>query len=132
MTHKCDKCNNECNNCDILQKKVDIYERFFKEMKQLEEEENKYKSAEALTDSIYIEKDMDGNRHMKVKSNLSESFILIDKGKDLTELNKKDQNIINEQKNLHDYVTTKEYVEQANGVHKVIRYVVGIGKWFIL
>jgi len=125
MTHK-------CNNCQILQKKVDIYERFFKEMKELEEEEIKNKSYEQLTDSIIIEKNIDGNRNMKVKSNLSESFILIDKGKNLTELDKKDQNIINEQNNLHDYVVTKEYVDQASGVYSVVKYVVGIGKWILL
>jgi hypothetical protein len=128
MTHSCDNCN----NCEILQKKVDIYERFFKEMKELEEEENKYKSFEALTESVYIEKDNDGNRNMKVKSHLSESFILIDKGKDLTELNKRDQNAINEQKNLHDYTVAKEYVEEANGIYSIVRFAFSIGKWLVL
>jgi len=123
----------KCNNCKVLQKKVELYEKFFKEMKALEaEEKNNDMNNNPLGESIVIKKDKNGDKNMKINSNLSESFLVINGGKNLKELNQKDQAIINEQKNLHDYTSAKKYVEKANGVYSVIRYIVGIGKWFIL
>ena len=139
MEQKCNNHNNHnnhntCDNCRIQQKKIELYENFFREMKILENEEKMIKNANnnMMENNIIIDKDENGNRITKLKSNLSESFIIVDHGKNITELDKKDQFVINEQKNLHDYAETKQYVEKANGIYSVVKYVINIGKWFVL
>jgi len=130
MSHKCDNCD----NCKILQKKVVLYENFIKDMRLLETEEggNKSRNKIDLEESIIIEKDIEGNRNMKVRSDLSESFLVIDKGKKLEELPIREQNAIVEQDNLHNYIVAKEYVDSAKSKYAVVRYALKIGKWFML
>ncbi len=68
----------------------------------------------------------------KVKSDLTESFLVIDHGKNLNELNKKEQNIIKEQDSYSKYQNTNAYCQKASGLYKIAYYAISIGKWFIL
>lgn len=106
----------------MLQKKLDLYEKFVKDLKELEHEENKHKTY--LEDSILIE-------NHKVKSDLSESFLVIDYGKNLEELSKSESCAIHEQNNLHNYNKAKNYVEKTSNVFSAIKYVVSISKWLL-
>ena len=110
-----------------MQRKLLLYEKFFAEMKKIEQEEGT--NNDLMYESIIIEKDLEGNRNKKVPSDLSESFLIIDRGKDLTHLSQKEQRAINEQDNLHNYNKVKKYSEKASFVGNVLGYVWGIGKW---
>ena len=128
--------DHKCNNCRIMQKKILLYENFFKEMKKIEDEENRnnimHKNATILDNSIIIERDLEGYTNKKVPSDLSESFLIIDKGKDLTHLSQKEQKAICEQDNLYNYNEIKKYSEKASIVGNVLGYVWSIGKWFAI
>jgi hypothetical protein len=117
---------------NIMRKKLLLYEKFFEEMKKIEEEERMNKEDNGLNTSVIIEKDLEGNRNKKIPSNLSESFLVVDKGKDLTQLNQKEQNAINEQNNLHNYNEIKKYGQKASIVTNILGYVISIGKWFAI
>lgn len=105
----------------ILHKKLELYEKFFKDLKELESLEK----INPLENSIIVENN-------KVKSNLSESFLVIEHSKKVEELPSKEINIITEQDNLHNYNKAKEYAEKTNYVYSVAKYVIGIGQWIIL
>ena len=119
--------DHECPNCIIMKKKIMLYEKFFEEMKKIEEEE--ILNGQSLTESIMIEKDNNGVLNKKIKSNLTESFLVIDKGKELTHLSQKEQDILNEQTNLHNYNQVKKNVGVAG---TVLSYVVSVGKWLAI
>ena len=119
--------DHECLNCTIMKKKIMLYEKFFEEMKKIEEEE--IINRQYLTESIIIEKDNHGIFNKKIKSNLTESFLVIDRGKDLTHLNQKEQNVLNEQTNLHNYNQVKQKI---GIVSTVVGYVVSVGKWLAI
>jgi len=109
------------NNNKILHKKLELYEKFVKDLKELEQFEKK----NPLEESIIIE-------NHKIKSNLSESFLVIDNGKKLDELPIKEVNLINEQNNLHNYNKAKEYVEKTNYAYSIAKHVTGVISWFML
>lgn len=120
-----------CPNCEIMKKKIMLYEKFFEKMKKIEEEE--LINGKELTESILIIKDNDGHTNKKVPSNLTESFLIIDKGKNLKHLSKKDQNILNEQTNLHNYNKIKEQIDNNVGiVGTVVGYAISVGKWLAI
>ena len=125
MSHQC----NNCDNCKKLKKKLDTYEKFMKELQELDKSEIKYTNP--LQESVIVEKDNFGNINKKVRSDLSESFLIVDKGKNLLELDKKEQQVILEQDSYHKYKNTSDKLQKANGVYKAARYVIGIGKWLI-
>lgn len=114
----------QCKNCAKMRKKILIYDKFFQEMKKLEDE-----TVDHLEESIIIQRNDQGITHKTIHSNLTESFLIIDKGKDLRHLNLKEQAVINEQTNLHHYNQIKDKVGVAS---TVIGYVVSVGKWFAL
>ena len=120
--HKKFRSSNIIMDNKILHKKLELYEKFFKDLHDLEALE---RPTNSLENSILIENN-------KVKSNLSESFLVIDHGKKLEELPIKERTVINEQDNLHNYKKTKEYVEKTNYVYSIAKYVVGIGQWVVL
>ena len=119
--------DHKCPNCIIMKKKIMLYEKFFEEMKKIEEEE--IINVQDLTESVFVEKDDHGLLSKKIKSNLTESFLVIDRGKDLTHLSQKEQNILNEQTNLHNYNNIKK---QAGIVGKVFGYAISWGKWLAI
>lgn len=116
-----------CPNCKIMKKKIMVYEKFFAEMKKIEDEE--LLNNPQITDSIIIEKDYNGITNKKIPSDLTESFLIIDKGKDLRHLSRKEQNIINEQDNLHNY---NEIKKQVGIIGTVMSYTISFGKWLAI
>jgi hypothetical protein len=114
-----------------MQKKLDIYEKFIKELQEIDKKDEQY-NYNPLEESVIIEKDNFGNINKKVRSDLSESFLIIDKGKDLKELNKSEHAIIKEQDSYHKYKNTTEYLSRADGVYKTIGYIIKYGKWLLL
>ena len=124
------KCNN-CDNCKKLKKKLDTYEKFMNEIKELDKSTIKH-NRNPLEESIIVEKDNFGNINRKVRSDLSESFLIVDKTKDLSELDKKEQQIILEQDSYHNYKNMSNKMQKANGVYKVVGYVFKYGKWLLL
>ncbi|QKF94274.1 hypothetical protein QKU48_gp0816 [Fadolivirus algeromassiliense] len=124
MAHKCDNCD----HCKILKKKLEIYEKCMKDLRELENNDNDRETFIDLEASIIITKDNDGNQVKKIKSELSESILVIDKGKDLNELSKKEQAIIQEQDNYRAYTQTKNATDKLGTVYSVCYYAVSIGK----
>jgi len=125
-------CNN-CTKCKNLQKKVELYEKLMSDMKALDEHEQKqYTSNNPLLESVIIEKDNYGNINKKVKSDLTESFLIIDHGKNLSELPKREQQVITEQDSYYKYKKTTAYFEKAKGISGAAYYALSIGKWLLL
>lgn len=84
-----------------------------------------------LYESIIIYKDNDGYTQKKINSNLGESFLIVENGKDLSELNKNELRAVNKQNNLRKYEKIKKYVKKTNSVYGIISSVAKIGKYFI-
>ncbi|ARF09582.1 hypothetical protein Indivirus_1_205 [Indivirus ILV1] len=122
MTHN---CSDKCSNCKNLQRKLELYENFVKDIKTID-------NNNLLKESIIIEKDNYGNSNKKLKSDLTESFLIVDKGKNLNELDKKEQDIIKEQDSYSNYQNANTYIKKANNAYTISCYVVSIGKWFLL
>ena len=122
MAHKCD----DCGHCKILKKRLDIYEKCMKELQELDEEN--YGNFQNLEESIIISKDNNGNINKKIYSNLGESILVIEKGKKLDELNKKEQNVIMEQDNYRAYEQT---IKASERVNTIMSYVLRIGKFIL-
>lgn len=119
-------CKDYCNNCQILKKKIDIYEKCFRDLKELEINEEI-----DLGESLYLVKDNDGNTIKKLKSDLSESFLVVENGKNLKEISNKERQSIQSQDALHDLENKKEYVKKINGVTSVGYYILSLGKWIL-
>lgn len=131
MDHKYNNCS-DCSNCKILSRKIELYDKFFNDMKRLDEELlSREFNNKNLGESIIIEKDNYGNRNMKVKSNLSESFLVINNGKNLEELSKREKNAIDEQNNLYNYNQAKEYVDKTNNIVSWGYSIIKWGKWLM-
>lgn len=86
----------------------------------------------SLEESIIIAKDNFGNQTFKINSELSESFLVIEKGKNLNELSKHERNALKELDDLHNFQKNKEYLNKASGIYTFAYYLVGIGKWILL
>ncbi len=94
----------------IMQKKIDLYEKFFDEMKEIEQEEIK----------IF------NNSQNK---NIEENYIYLDEARDFKDLHLKDQRIINEQNNLYNYNQLKTKLESAKDIYSKGKYMLYISKW---
>jgi hypothetical protein len=79
-----------------------------------------------LSASIIIEKDSDGNLQKKIKSNLDGSIIVIDKGKNIKDLSKKERDSIEEQDNLHNYNNLVNRAGSATGIYTVAFGVINV------
>lgn len=112
-----------CNNCHNLEKKLKIYEQFVSALKETDEEDLHQC---ILDESIVIGKNNDGNFEKKIKSNLSESILIVDKGKKLDELSKIEQKSIKEQDNLAAYQNTIDYSQKGVTIYTVGYYTVTI------
>jgi hypothetical protein len=118
-----------CNDCDIFKKKLEVYEKCFNDLRNIDniQEKNTF-----LEESIIVEKDNVGNRVMKIPSDLTESFLVVDKGKNLNELNKNEEYGLKCQNDLHDYQKTKDYFKKAHGLYSFSYYVLKLSKWILL
>ena len=105
-------------NKEIMQRKLDLYERFFDEMKQIEEEEAKM-----------CHKSMLEAQYKKNNEKIEENFIYLDEFRDLNELSMKEKKIINEQNNLHNYHELKTKVEKVKDVYSTGKYLMYFSRW---
>lgn len=83
---------------------------------------DKSNKSNILEESIVIDK-----YTKKLPSDLSQSFIVIDHDKKLSQMNQKEQTVISEQDNLHNYTEMMTTIE-TNPYIKLF----GIVKWLIL
>ena len=123
------KSKQKCDNCENIKKKLELYDNFVKEMKHLE---IKDEYSGSLGESIIIEKDNYGHNVKKVPSDLTESFLIVENGKNINELNKKDQAVLKEQDSYYNYKNTSNHFQKANIVYKGIYYTLSVGKWLLL
>lgn len=110
-----------------LKRKVKKYEAILKDLMEEDEESD-------LTQSSIYEKTKDGEIQKKVLSNTGESFIVVDHGRDLTELNKSSYRAIKEQDSYARYKNVENKAKTAGGVYGWGTYLVGIGNlvvWFL-
>ncbi|AYV76884.1 MAG: hypothetical protein Barrevirus3_4 [Barrevirus sp.] len=122
-------CSSKCSNCQILKQKLDLYENFLKDVKDLDINTDNNSD---LRESMIIEKDNYGNINKKIRSELGESFLLIDKGKNIGELDKREQNVILEQDSYHNYQNGNEYLKKLGSLYTVAYYGIKVGKWLLL
>lgn len=123
--------DHKCPNCEIMKKKITLYDNFFHQMKMIEEDEIQILNNN-LSDSIFIEKDNNGILHKKLKSNLTENFLIIEKGKNLSHLSQKEQYILNEQTNLHNYNQIQHYTDKIGVVGTILKKTISWGKWLAI
>ena len=103
---------------EIMQKKLDLYERFFDEMLQINKEE-----AQLLHNKTLEEQNRIKNQ------NIEDNFIYLDEARDLKELSMKEQKIIDEQNNLHNYENLKTQLNKYQNIYSVAKYITYIPKW---
>jgi len=103
---------------EIMQRKLDLYERFFEEMKQIDEQE-----------AEMCHKSMLEAENKKKNEKIEENFIYLDEHRDLSELSIKEKKIINEQNNLHNYENLKTTINKYQNIYSVAKYVTYIPKW---
>lgn len=103
-------------NTDITQRKLDLYEKFFEEMKKIEEDEDHQK--------VLLLRQRD-----KQNENIGENFIYLDEYRDLNELSMKEKKIISEQNNLHNYEKIKGTINKFQNVYSYVKYATYIPKW---
>lgn len=101
---------------EIMQKKLDLYDKFFDEMLKINEEE-----ANLLHNSML-------ESQIKQQS-IEENFIYLDEMRDLTDLNIKEQKIINEQNNFYNYEKLKTKLEKFQDAYSIVKYMTYIPKW---
>ena len=102
----------------LLRKKLQLYEKFVNDLKELE------------LDNLAKKEE---NKEIK-ESTLSESYMVVETGKNLKELPNRELKQIKEQDNLYSYNKIKEYVDKTNTIASFVKYVqygVSIGKWLL-
>lgn len=104
---------------EIMRKKLDLYERFFEEMLEINQEESKLLHNQALAEQNRIK-----------SQNIEDNFIYLDEERDLRELSIKEQKAISEQNNLHNYENLKTQVNKYQNIYSVAKYVTYIPKWY--
>lgn len=133
--------SDNCIHCDTLNKKIELYEKLIKDLHEIDKNE-KYSITDDghmkrqkdinLEESMYIDRDNYGNRHIKVRSDLSESFMVIDNGKQLSELSKNELNAIKMQDDLHNYNTAKNYFDRGDDIYSWGCCIFKWGSWLLL
>lgn len=104
------------DNNYIMQKKLDLYEKFFEEMQAIEQEEIKI-----MHDQNYID--------IYKNTRIEDNFICLDESVNLLDLNMKEQSKINEQNNLHNYEKIVTKINKFKSVYDVGRYMISIPRW---
>lgn len=100
---------------NIMQKKLDLYEKYFTEMKQISEEEKEH--IEQMT------KQKDGDKEWEaVGSGVDDDYVYLEETRSFDDLHLKDQKMINEQGNLYNYTQTKTKIDKIRGWYGTARY----------
>jgi hypothetical protein len=100
----------------IIQMKLDLYEKFYMEMQQIDQEEIQLLHKSEL-------------EFQYRNSRIEDNFIYLDEPRDLKELNVKEQQIIDEQNNLHNYEELKVKVNKFKNIYNVAKYITSVSKW---
>jgi hypothetical protein len=82
-----------------------------------------------LYESVLVEKNKNGEIIKKQNSQLGESYMIMDKGKNIDELSVKEKKVINAQDDLKNYEITTGYVQNGTylyGMFGVVTRVVGL------
>lgn len=116
MSHKCSS-GDSCNKCQVLEKKLQAYEKFMHEMKEIDDIGEPMSGNSLLEESVIFEKDNEGNIEKKVRSELTESILVLDHMKNVETAYKKEREIIKEQDNLASYDRVIHCTEKATGVY---------------
>ena len=120
-------CNN-CPSCLKLKKKIEIYEKFMDQIKEVEETDSKH----IFEDSIIIEKDNYGDKIKKLRSNLGDSFLIIDNCKELDELDNSEYDAIHQQNKFRNWQEAEKVMDKAGIMYTVGKYALSLGKWFLI
>ena len=115
MSHKCN--SSSCHKCQVLEKKIQAYEKFMTEMKDIEDVGAPVSGNSMLEESVIFERDCDGNLEKKVRSDLTESVLVLDSMKKVDDAYKKERDIIKEQDNLASYDRLVSCTDKATGVY---------------
>lgn len=137
----CNDCEQKNKRISVLKKKLAVYEDLINEIKEEEElidqKENKYSKNHDptsritnLTESIIVEVDDHGRSDKKLKSDLSESFLIVEDQKDIESLPKEEQNALNEYRNFQKYDATVGYMNEGITVYKTTRFFLDMARFF--
>jgi hypothetical protein len=118
------------NKNRILQEKLDKFQEIFKE---LMEEHDELLNCDNIidSDSIIIERDNYGNTIKKAPSKLGDSYVIIDKKKDLSELDRDEYAVIKAQNDFHNYKKTTKYHGKFSTAYGWASTVTKYGKYAI-
>lgn len=119
----CDKCD----KCDILKKKLAIYEKCLREIKELDDI-NDYDIETEHQYEIHLEKNNNGETVKKISSDLSESYLVIDDYKTIDQISSRERTTIKSQDVLSNVEDKKKYIKKASKVYGIGNFMYGVGK----
>ena len=128
------KCNsNSCIICknNELKKAKRKLEKYEQAMKLLMDDSILQQTDDGLYESVIITKNMDGEVIKKHNSKLGESYIIIDKCKDINHLNNKEKYAIDEQDNLKNYEIAKQYANKGTYLYGAVGFATKVVGFFI-
>jgi len=118
--------NSNATNSEIikLKKKLKKYDEVLRTLAVDEGDDND----KELYKSVLVYNPVDGQDKKMLPTELGESFLVLDEGKDLDELNKNEQNAIEQQTYLSRADRTKRYLRQLNNSYGWVCTVFGVTK----
>lgn len=99
-----------CDNCSILQQKIKIYEKCINDLKKLDD----------ISNSSF---------NLNEKTLISNSFVIIENGIDLSELSDNTLKTLQTQDNLCQYKKIEKSLHNDNNWFGFMRKIVRVGKW---
>lgn len=81
-----------------------------------------------LVDDFIVERDIYGNTHKSIQTDSGNTFVVIDNGKDLEEINKVEYNAIHSQEDFYKYEKTREYCNKVGTAWGWGAFVIGMGR----
>lgn len=121
-----------CHKLKELKRKVECCQNLLNEVTDaIQQMENKDDDKKDLEDSIIIETDNDGYEKKKVITDFGDSFLIMENGKDIEELDKKDQKVIYAQNDFYRYRKTVDAAKGVGNTYCTANIVIGIGKWIL-
>ena len=83
-----------------------------------------------MLDSMIIFKDNDGYYQKKVRSEIGESYLILDENRDIDELNQSERNIIKRQDDFKKYDNVCKQLNKFSSVYGWGVAIVSCGRWF--
>lgn len=126
----------KCKDAELkkAKKKIDKYEKAMKILLDDSVIQETFVGSDRssnMYESVIFEKNIDGEMLKKHNSDLGESYIILEKGKNIDHLSNKERRAIEEQDNLKNYENTKKYVNKGTYLYGAIRIATKIGGFFI-